>query len=200
MPTGYTSAVKDGKATFGQYVWSCARAFGALVMMRDEPHDAPIPEFEPSSRYRERAEKAESEIASLEAMSDGALEAHVGELRASVRRENVKRAETHRLERERYEAMLTMARDWDAPSPDHAGLRDFMISQLTESISFDFGSGPYAATEPGPAGDWRAERIASLREDVARYAKHDAEERDRIASRNGWVDKLKASVPYEKPA
>jgi hypothetical protein len=200
MPTGYTSAVKDGKATFGQYVWHCARAFGALVMVRDEPHDAPIPEFEPSSHYQERAAKARAEIATLETMSDSALEVHVGELRMTTRLENVKRTETHKLERHRYEAMLAEARAWTAPSSDHVGLRDFMISQLTISISFDCGSGPYLATEPGPAGDWRTERIARLREDVARYEKNHSEEVERTTSRNGWVGKLKASVPYEKPA
>jgi len=36
MPTGYTNCIKDG-VTFEQFVWKCARAMGALVMMRDEP-------------------------------------------------------------------------------------------------------------------------------------------------------------------
>lgn len=45
MPTGYTVGIADGKiTTFEQYAMTCARAFGALVMMRDDPFDAPIPE------------------------------------------------------------------------------------------------------------------------------------------------------------
>ena len=43
MPTGYTADIQDGKiTTLREYALSCARAFGALIMMRDDPHDAPI--------------------------------------------------------------------------------------------------------------------------------------------------------------
>ena len=43
MPTGYTAGILEGE-TFEQYALQCAKAFGALVMMRDEPSDAPIPD------------------------------------------------------------------------------------------------------------------------------------------------------------
>lgn len=37
MPTGYTASVQEGKVTeFRDFAMECARAFGALVMMRDE--------------------------------------------------------------------------------------------------------------------------------------------------------------------
>ena len=51
MPTGYTAKIADGQ-TFEEFILSCARAFGALVEMRDEPADAPIPEeFKPSAYH-----------------------------------------------------------------------------------------------------------------------------------------------------
>lgn len=51
MPTGYTAGVKDGTVTdFKAFVMQCARAFGALIDMRDDPSDVPIPKsFAPSS-------------------------------------------------------------------------------------------------------------------------------------------------------
>ena len=48
MPIGYTSKLHDGDQPFNEFIMSCARAFGALVTMRDDPNDAPIPEFEVS--------------------------------------------------------------------------------------------------------------------------------------------------------
>ena len=36
MPTGYTDKIKDG-ITFKEYAMGCARAFGALITMRDNP-------------------------------------------------------------------------------------------------------------------------------------------------------------------
>lgn len=38
MPTGYTAPVVDGEVTeLKEFVWRCARAFGALVYLRDDP-------------------------------------------------------------------------------------------------------------------------------------------------------------------
>ena len=62
MPTGYTLELYDGKdITFEEFVLKCARAFGALINMRDEPRDAPIPErFEPSYYHLKELIKAKS--------------------------------------------------------------------------------------------------------------------------------------------
>ncbi len=48
MPTGYTHLIEEG-CNLEEFVWACARAFGACVMMRDDSVDKPVPEkFEPS--------------------------------------------------------------------------------------------------------------------------------------------------------
>jgi hypothetical protein len=62
MPTGYTAPIADGM-TFEQYALGCARAFGALVTMRDEPSDAPIPEkLEPDTYYQRSLEASQLEL------------------------------------------------------------------------------------------------------------------------------------------
>ena len=44
MPTGYTYDLYDGKdIEFPDFVMKCARAFGALIEIRDDPMDAAIP-------------------------------------------------------------------------------------------------------------------------------------------------------------
>ena len=53
MPTGYTSKIKDD-ITFEQYAMGCARAFDALIDMRDEASDALIPEELTPSNYHEQ--------------------------------------------------------------------------------------------------------------------------------------------------
>lgn len=198
MPTGYTADVKDGKiTTLGQFVWRCARNFGALIAMRDSPMDTPITEDAVSDRYGARIAELESEIATLKAMTPGELEDHVAKLRAETREFNANQARTQATERERYEAMLAQAEAWQAPSPDHEGLRKFMVSQLRESIEFDCGHAPYCRPIPGPASDWRDARIVELRADIVRQGEYEAKERAAVASRNGWIGALKAAVPYE---
>ena len=64
MPTGYTASVADGRVTeFAPFALQCARAMGALIMMRDEPHDAPIPErFEASDYYSKSLAEARERL------------------------------------------------------------------------------------------------------------------------------------------
>ena len=53
MPTGYTAYVQDGVITeFADFAMKCARAFGALIDMRDESLDAEIRvQREPNTEY-----------------------------------------------------------------------------------------------------------------------------------------------------
>lgn len=199
MTTGYTAAVMEGKATFGQFVWHCARAFGALIEMREEPKEAPIPVFEPSPYYLEQKKQNEKELARLEAMGPAALERHVDGLRRETRLENAKRAAEHAQKLQRYESMLAQVRDWTPPTPDHEGLRKFMTEQLTSSIEFDCGSGPYVSQEIEDANAWREKRAEALRDSIRRSEERYQEEVTGVATRNDWVASLKASVPYEKP-
>ena len=51
MPTGFTCDIKDG-ITFERFALNCARAFGALINMRDDSLDAEIPdEIKPSDHH-----------------------------------------------------------------------------------------------------------------------------------------------------
>jgi hypothetical protein len=65
MPTGYTCIIEDKPdVTFAEYVWRCARAFGALLSMREDSLDAPIPDelkSEDTDYYKTAYEKAKQE-------------------------------------------------------------------------------------------------------------------------------------------
>lgn len=63
MPTGYTHGVQDGTVTeFRDFALICARAFGATILMRDDPMDAPIPdEFQSSTYHLDRLKELEIE-------------------------------------------------------------------------------------------------------------------------------------------
>lgn len=68
MPTGYTAKLHNGEEqTFPEFVMSCARAFGALITMRDDPADAEIPdEFKPSDYHVRELEKARERLSEVE--------------------------------------------------------------------------------------------------------------------------------------
>ena len=56
MPTGYTSGVATGEIKdFKTYALQCARAFGACIMLRDEPMSDEIPKFKALEMFQQAA-------------------------------------------------------------------------------------------------------------------------------------------------
>jgi hypothetical protein len=193
MPTGYTADIADG-ITFQKFAMNCARAFGALIALRDEPAGAEIPEFKPSAYYDTSLAEARERLTRLLALTpdeaeDEALRAHLNaeEARAKYAREK----EALRL---KYEAMLADVEAWRPPTPDHQGLKNFMREQITESIRFDCGESAREGATKQAGAEWLAAAIADAERSVAYHAKSRDEEHARVAERNAWVRALRASL------
>jgi hypothetical protein len=194
MPTGYTAAIADG-ITFEQYALGCARAFGALITMRDEPADAPIPDhFEPSDYNQKAIDRSQAELdrvlgLSQEQAADERDEAYQAELE-SYKRRLAKAADL----RTKYEAMLASVRTWEAPTPDHVEYKSFMEKQIVDSIDWDCDTSHDKAPGCKSVDGWLATRIAELRRDLAYHTKAHAEEVERTDARNQWIKALRESL------
>lgn len=198
MPTGYTADVQDGKVTeFTDFVWRCARGMGALMNMRDEPWDAPIPErFEPSTKYHDEAQaKAEARLAELRAMSPLAVrEAAQQAYAESVRADSDYEARKDE-QRARYEAMLAKVEVWEPPTQDHVGFKEFMASQLRESISFDCSIGGYRdAPKKLEPSEWHEAEVKKALRDIEYHSAEREKEIERTESRNQWLASLRTSL------
>ena len=195
MPTGYTADVQDGKVTtLKDYALSCARAFGALIHMRDEPADAPIVEDKESDYYANSLRSARQELVELKAMTKADIAKAFAEHKAEQeqkRREYVARVAE---QKERYETMLAKVNAWEPPTADHVGLKEFMASQLTQSIDFDCKVYEDLYAVEGTAEEWYARRLESVEKGIAYATKRKAEEAERVRSRNKWIADLKASL------
>lgn len=197
MPTGYTAAVQDGKVTtLRQFAMTCARAFGACIMMRDDPSDAEIPErFEPETEYHDThiatANAVLAEIPMLTAEEcDARAIAEFSAAEAAATEYEASRAHG----RARYQQMLAQVEGWGAPA-DLQGLKDFMAEQLRGSIEFDCSP----SSLPGPVKmsgeEWRKIALKRAADDLAYHAKGRAEEIARANGRNAWLASLRASLP-----
>lgn len=196
MATGYTADVGDGKLTdFRAFAFRCARAFGALILMRDDPMDAPIPdEFKPSTHAQEQAEWYDAEVRRLSALTQEQIAA---ECAAEARRINTMQDESEARSRatvDRYKTMLAAVEVWEPPTKDHAGLKKFMRDQLMESIKHDGLSEHWPTVVADPA-EWQEGRKAEAARMLANYRKYAAEEIERTAKRNEWVRALRESLP-----
>jgi hypothetical protein len=195
MPTGYTAIIDDNPdVTFADYVWRCARAFGALVLMRDEPLDVPIPEFKVDEYYERRIRIAEQDLADARAMRvEQAAVMMREEHEAECQRCKEWQADT-REKMVRYNEMYTQLAEWKPPTPDHAKLKEFMAEQLATGMpSLDWCRDPDPIMQTPE--EWRAERVHRAEKELARAREALAEERKRIESRNAWVRALAESVP-----
>jgi hypothetical protein len=198
MPTGYTAAVNDGTiTTLRDYALTCARAFGALIELRDDPlAKAPrrLP-VEPS--YHEQALiAAETELARLEALTS--TEQAAGAQAFNTQNEIDRNAAIARdiAIRDRYDAMLTQVVQWQAPSPDHEELRKFMIDQLVESRRFDTDDEPGKyIPEAVTAEQWYADALKRAADNVTYHQQHLDADNQRAAERQAWLDKLWAALP-----
>jgi len=200
MPTGYTHAVQEGKITeFREFAMQCARAFGALILMRDDPADAPIPEeFKPSQWNAEAGEKAKARLAELHSMSDATASAEAARAHQEALAEWRARQERKDIERQRYEAMLARVRAWEPPSIEHVDFKSFMSSQLEQSIQFDCSDSIYDDQPEDKTGAvWHAEAVERAMKDIAYHAKNYAEEVARTEGRNQWVRQLRDSLSGE---
>lgn len=196
MATGYTADVQSGKVTdFRTFALRCARAFGALISMRDDPIYAVIPEkFEPSDFYSKNLAEAKERLATLHAMTleqaqaeaTKEFEKHMSE----AREYETKMSE----QRSRYEAMLSKVDAWMPPTNEHRGLKDFMQKQLNESIDFDC-SGSYWNTPKLLSGEeWLRAKIDEEEKNVTYYITKATEECERAAGRTEWVQALMKSL------
>ena len=197
MPTGYTADLKMD-TPLSAFILKCARAMGALIMMRDDQLDAPIPdEFEPSDYYRKSLEDAKSRVAALAEMTleqaAADLEKHNASMRKSAEESNAK----DRAQRKIYERMIALVEAWKPPTPDHVHFKKFMLDdQLRGSLKFDCHDDRESYYKPfaGTAADWLAEIRAKATKDVAYYEKQWNEEVQRQRERSNWVKALRKSL------
>lgn len=194
MPTGYTAAIADG-ITFEQFAMQCARAFGALVTMRDDPSGAPIPDrIEPSTHYQDWLEREHVELNRLMDFTAADVER---EAEADYQRQV--EAHTDRMKKAadlqaKYESMLASVNAWMQPTEEHQGLKDFMIQQITESIRFDCNTSYDEPPQCKAPAKWIADKLEYVRGNLTRYEAEHRKEVERAASCTAWVQTLRASL------
>ena len=194
MPTGYTYPVCEGKVTeFPEFAILCARAFGALITMREEPMDAPIPdEFSPDTSYYDgRIATDLAQMGNVQAMSRAEADAAANSEHAEALESRRKYLEDKDVEAARINAMLAKVRAWEPPTPEHAEMKSFMIEQLRISLPGDYVP---SIPELLDGRTWRQNMIDQLSKNVVRNREERQKEIDRAKGRTEWVKALRASL------
>lgn len=199
MPTGYTNCIKDD-ISLRDFILRCSRAMGALIMMRDDPADAPIPEsFEPSKYHTEKLVGLEKELAELKSMDDAQLNACAEDEYNNAVSDNEKYLREKISLKERYNKMLSAVNSWEPPTQEHFGLKSFMQEQIKGSIDFDCDTSYYdnKSITKLTGQQWKESRLKTLLKDIAYHTHENGKEVSRTESRNLWIKQLRESLPID---
>lgn len=144
MATGYTANIIDGKInTFEEFAKQCIRAFGASIHMRDESLSVEYKPREPDKYYIENVANAEKFINDLLLVSKETLYADKISNLHKERENCITEIENIKKLKQKLQSILEDAIKFEPPTPDHQGIKDFMIEQLESTISFDCTSSYY---------------------------------------------------------
>ncbi len=195
MPTGYTAAIANG-ITFRQYAMDCAKAFGALITMRDEPANAEIPEkFEPSKYHIDKITAAENELKELRAMDDSEAEKRA-RLEFEQELESHQKYVNDKSElKDKYLAMLKQVKIWQPPTSEHVEYKNFMIQQIEQSIDFDCTTTYLSKPALKSGRVWLNGKIDRALKDLEYHKEENRKEIERAEGRTAWVNALRNSLP-----
>ena len=199
MATGYTHGVVDGKVTdFATFCLQCAREFDACIMQRDDSIDAP-PELPKRESYHDEwVDKAQSELAELNALTPEQWRERFDSVVLAAKKANQDSEAKAAEQLARLEAMRNSAEAWVPPTEDHRILKKFMLEQLDETIDFDGKA--YTYNVPTDFESWKFSLIEQAQKSVERYKKHAEEDRERHQQRCDWITKLYQSLGREVKA
>ena len=151
---------------------------------------------------RKALEKAKEKLKQAETFTDAELiEMRTKQLEESKKYHLESIAKT-KVVRAKLEEFLAKAIEFKVPTPEHEGLRKFMIEQLQLTIDFDGKTNYHDEALPEiqmelkniDANQIRFSMIADANKDITYHLKNHKEELKRCADSNAWVEKLLSSL------
>jgi len=200
MPTGYTAPIEEGEISFRDFAMGCARAFGALIMMRDAGSDAKIPEvIEPDDWHKKQIKVGQARLRKLASMTtEEANAAAEVEYQKRLKQQQEETVKEKAIEA-RYVAMLAEVEQWEPPTDEHTEIKKFMRDQIT--MCMRDGPGYWENHKPkrltGEA--WLKKEKALADQGLVYDRKHWDIAVARAAERTKWVNTLRDSLPQPEP-
>lgn len=191
MPTSYTSVLADGCVTFEQFASRCARNF---VSYRDDPLGLALPDkIEADAYYLATLREA---MCTHDALMNLPKREHAARARAEYV-EQTNRAADWVSEKVRllatYEGMLRHIDAWEPPTADHAGLKEFMRQQVTESIRFDCDTLNWMPKKL-TGKQWYAKAMQEAEKHLEDAAQRYVDAQSRARANTVWVEQLRESL------
>lgn len=201
MPTGYTVNIKDG-ITFRKFALNCARNFGAAIALRDDDSSVEVtPEnVKFGTNYHQKALSAAKSAQNKFKKLTRAQKRKMFKTETDRILENCRRTDiTSKSQKKSYLAMLEKVKNWQPPTKDHKNMKDFMTSQITESIDFDcdtkYNNERIIETVTQTYPEWLKSKKEKLTWDIQYHQEHLEKDIARDNERSSWIKQLIDSLP-----
>ena len=201
MPTGYTAKIMEQDVDFSEFILNCARAFGACVSLRDEDGYLPAPRSinDASTYHQDQLVVCQEDLAKFKEITDEELLEWVKE---EKKREIELREEylAHDINQNmRLEKMKVSVVYWEPPTPEHQGLKDFMLNQIKISTNdLSWHEEALAKALEVRMVNMVIDKFKELERLIAYHEKHIEEDYERMADKNKWLDDLYSSLGIEE--
>lgn len=206
MPTGYTCFIENGKITTGkEFLKKCIRAFGCCINQRDESLDVPLEtKIKSSNHYEEAYYKAVETYEKLKKMT-------LEEMITNARCDRVNRVEEcekylddQEKLRNKYMNIRNEVEQWNPPTTDHQGIKDFALEQIDISMPSEEN---LIRIQEDIARNRNMEDSSVIKDvialiecsikDIEYYSNKMHEEENRIEGRNEFFDQFLKSLEEE---
>lgn len=203
MATGYTHNIKDG-ITFRKFALNCARNFGATIALRDESSDVEVtPEnVKFGSDYHKKqlslAKSAKAKFRKLNQAQKRVI--FKAEMNRAI--DNCRQSDASmKAQKKKYLAMLEKVEKWTPPTKEHKNMKDFMVSQIDQSVDFDcnpkYNNERIVEVVTKSYSEWLAAKKEELNRDIEYHEEELANDTKRDTERPEWVKNLIDSLPQE---
>lgn len=201
MPTGYTYGIEQGKiSTFQEFAKECMRAF--VIHMRDDDNNKEYYPQTLSGYYSKELSNSRRSLTNIMKLSDKDV---ISKRKCELIKDK-KYASNRIVEKKKLlvklNEMLSKAKEYQSPTEEHNGIRDFMIQQLETTIDHDCDT-KYSERELVEINAElkninpivvRENCIKSEKENIERYLKGHNEEVDRCNANNKWASDFLKSI------
>jgi hypothetical protein len=140
MATGFTYYLTENdNVPLKHFAMKCARGFGPMIHMRDYDMDGPIPDdlgFD-NSYHLEGIARAQDKITELTSMTKGEYIHQAQQKIQDSITEYEKGKKNSQIVSKRLIDMIQQVSTWVPPSPEHEGLKQFMLDQLTSTLDME---------------------------------------------------------------
>lgn len=196
MPTGYTYAVQEGKIdTLEDFAKDCARAF--LWQARDSNEKdlvKLVTGTRDASYYENKLVEAINKSSMYRNMTDDEWRVFYESEYARDIKWKTEYREKQRLERERYQLMLSKVIAWNPPTEKHQELKNFMMKQLNDSIDFDCSTADDPITPFLSFDRWKEHQVVDNLRAIEDAKAGIKKMKDRDGDFLDWVNQLLESV------